>query len=102
MCQTSDPAEVAAAGELPASVEWTGEVLPLEPVDELSVLTACDNVMDILLPDQGPAKRLPLAAMAWLAPLLEAPDDRGRQASLAGRPPMSSADSTGCSISGCG
>ena len=64
MCETGDRAEVAPAEALPASLEWTGEVLPLEPVDELSVLTVCDNVMDILLPDEGPAKRLPLAGMA--------------------------------------
>ena len=65
---------------LPASVEWKGEVLPLEPVDELSVLTVCDNVMDILLPDEGPAKRLPLAGMARLAPLLDAPTIVGGKA----------------------
>ena len=73
MCDTDDRAEVIAAESLPASLEWTGEVLPLEPVDELSVLTICDNTVDILLPDQGPAKRLPLAGMARLAPPLEAP-----------------------------
>ncbi len=64
MCDTDDRADVTAAEALPASLEWKGEVLPLEPVDELSVLTVCDNVMDMLLPDEGPAKRLPLAAMA--------------------------------------
>ena len=37
------------------------------------MLTICDNTVDILLPDQGPAKRLPLAGMARLAPPLEAP-----------------------------
>jgi hypothetical protein len=47
MCETSNRAGVTAAEALPASVEWKGEVLPLEPVDELSVLTVCDNVMDI-------------------------------------------------------
>ena len=73
MCDTDDRAEVIAAESLPPSLEWTGEVLPLEPVDELSVLTICDNTVDILLPDQGPAKRLPLAGMARLAPPLEAP-----------------------------
>jgi 7,8-dihydropterin-6-yl-methyl-4-(beta-D-ribofuranosyl)aminobenzene 5'-phosphate synthase len=73
MCDTDDRADVTAAEALPASLEWKGEVLPLEPVDELPVLTVCDNVMDMLLPDEGPAKRLPLAAMARLAPPLEAP-----------------------------
>ena len=53
MCDTGNRAEIPSAEALPASVEWKGEVLPLEPVDELSVLTVCDNAMDLLLPDQG-------------------------------------------------
>jgi 7,8-dihydropterin-6-yl-methyl-4-(beta-D-ribofuranosyl)aminobenzene 5'-phosphate synthase len=80
LCVTGDRAEVAPVEALPASLEWKGEVLPLEPVDELSVLTVCDNVTDILLPDQGPAKRLPLAAMARLAPPLAAPTILGGKA----------------------
>jgi hypothetical protein len=80
MCDTDDRAEVTAAEALPASLEWKGEVLPLEPVDELSVLTVCDNVMDMLLPDEGPAKRLPLAAMARPGPPLEAPAILGGKA----------------------
>ena len=80
MCDTGCEAEVPPAEALPASLEWKGEVLPLEPVDELSVLTVCDNTVDILLPDQGPAKRLPLAAMARLAPMLEAPTLAGGKA----------------------
>ncbi len=80
MCDTDDRADVLAAESLPASLEWKGEVLRLEPVDELSVLMVCDNVTDILLPDEGPAKRLPLAAMARLAPLLEAPTILGGKA----------------------
>ena len=80
MCDTGDRAEAMPAEALPATLEWKGEVLPLEPVDELSVLMVCDNVTDILLPDQGPAKRLPLAAMARLAPLLEAPTIVGGKA----------------------
>ena len=79
MCETGNRAEVIEAESLPATLEWKGEVLPLEPVDELSVLTVCDNVTDILLPDQGPAKRLPLAAMAQ-APMLEAPTILGGKA----------------------
>ena len=55
-------------------------MLRLEPVDELSVLTVCDNTVDILLPDQGPAKRLSLAAMARQAPVLEAPTLAGGKA----------------------
>jgi hypothetical protein len=80
MCDTDDRAEVTSAEALPTSLEWNGEVLALEPVDEVSVLTVCDNVTDIPLPDQGPAKRVPLAAMARLAPLLEAPTMLGGKA----------------------
>jgi hypothetical protein len=79
MCDTDDRAGVMAAEAWPADLEWKGEVLPLEPVDELSVLMVCDNVTDILLPDQGPAKRLPLAGMAR-APMLEAPTILGGKA----------------------
>ena len=79
MCDTDDRADVIAAESLPASLEWTGEVLPLEPVDELSVLTVCDNTVDILLPDQGPAKRLPLAGDGPAGTAAGGPDDTGGQ-----------------------
>ena len=79
MCQTGNRAEVAPAEALPASLEWKGEVLALEPVDELSVLTVCDNVMDILLPDEGPAKRLPLAGHGPAGTAAGGPDDTGGQ-----------------------
>ena len=37
------------------------ETIPLEPVDGLTVTTLVDNVADLLLTDQGPAKRYGLA-----------------------------------------
>ena len=52
MCETNS-AEVTPVEAWTANAEWTGEVLALEPVDELSVLTVCDNVVDMLLPDPG-------------------------------------------------
>jgi 7,8-dihydropterin-6-yl-methyl-4-(beta-D-ribofuranosyl)aminobenzene 5'-phosphate synthase len=58
-------------------------VLPLGPVDKLSVLTVCDNTVDMLLPNEGPAKRLSLAGMARQAPMLEAPTLRGGKAANA-------------------
>ena len=70
MCGAGNRAGVPPVEALPASTEWRGEVLPLEPVDELSVLTVCDNTIDLLLPDQGPARRLP---MDRKAPMLPAP-----------------------------
>lgn len=39
---------------------WRGEVLPLEPVDGVSIVTVCDNTVDMLLLDQGPARRVPI------------------------------------------
>ena len=37
------------------------EAIALEPVDSLTVTTLVDNVSDLLLTDQGPAKRVPFA-----------------------------------------
>jgi 7,8-dihydropterin-6-yl-methyl-4-(beta-D-ribofuranosyl)aminobenzene 5'-phosphate synthase len=72
VCDTGNDAAVTPVEALPANLEWRGEVLPLEPVDELSVLTVCDNSMDVLLPDQGPARRFSLARAAQ-GPMLAAP-----------------------------
>lgn len=41
------------------------EPIPLEPIDSLSVTTLVDNVTDLLLADQGPAKRAPQALSAY-------------------------------------
>ena len=73
MCDAGNHGEGSPAGALPASAEWKGEVLAPEPVDELTVLTVCDNAMDMLLPDEGPAKRLSLAGMSRHTPMLDAP-----------------------------
>ena len=48
MCDAGKHAEGGPVEALPANAEWKGEVLPLEPVDELNVLTVCDNAMDML------------------------------------------------------
>ena len=37
------------------------------------MLIICDNTMDLLLPDEGPARRLPLAGMGRRTPMLESP-----------------------------
>jgi 7,8-dihydropterin-6-yl-methyl-4-(beta-D-ribofuranosyl)aminobenzene 5'-phosphate synthase len=74
MCDDHGHVHVPPVEAIPADAEWTGEVLPLEPVDELRVLTVCDNTIDVLLLDQGPAKRLPIGAMlGGDTPVLEAP-----------------------------
>jgi 7,8-dihydropterin-6-yl-methyl-4-(beta-D-ribofuranosyl)aminobenzene 5'-phosphate synthase len=56
MCDTSAPG--APGAFVPVDVEWSGQQIPLEPVDEVQVLTVCDNTIDIFLLDQGPARRL--------------------------------------------
>jgi 7,8-dihydropterin-6-yl-methyl-4-(beta-D-ribofuranosyl)aminobenzene 5'-phosphate synthase len=74
MCDDHGHVHVPPVEAIPADAEWTGEMLPLEPVDELRVLTVCDNTVDVLLLDQGPAKRLPIGAMlSGGVPLLDAP-----------------------------
>jgi hypothetical protein len=56
-----------------------GETLALEPVDEVSDLTVCDNVVDMLLPDQGPAMRLSRNGGQHV-PMLDAPVLEGGKA----------------------
>ena len=63
MCDTHDGEPVPPVDAVPEGTEWRGEVLPLEPVDEISVLTVCDNTVDLLLADQGPVRRLSLAML---------------------------------------
>jgi 7,8-dihydropterin-6-yl-methyl-4-(beta-D-ribofuranosyl)aminobenzene 5'-phosphate synthase len=69
MCEDHGHVHVPPVEALPADMEWKGEVLSLEPVDEFRVLTVCDNSVDLLLPDTGPAKRLPRVGVV---PLLDA------------------------------
>ena len=64
MCQDHGTVHIPSVRAIPADAEWTGEVLPLEPVDELRILTVCDNTVDMLLLDEGPARRLPLGGSA--------------------------------------
>ena len=47
------------------------EVIPLEPVDAVTITSICDNTVDILLMDQGPAHRL--LGRTGEAPTLAAP-----------------------------
>jgi 7,8-dihydropterin-6-yl-methyl-4-(beta-D-ribofuranosyl)aminobenzene 5'-phosphate synthase len=86
MCGAGEHADLPPVEAVPAGAEWKGEVLQLEPVDELSVLTVCDNTIDMLLADQGPATRLPLSGAGPGTPMLEAPtleEGKARGAPLA-------------------
>ena len=69
MCDTHS-AEVAPVEPSTLSAEWSGEVLALEPVDELAVLTVCDNVC-------GYAAAGPAAGQAALAERRPAGSDAG-------------------------
>lgn len=74
MCEDHGHAHVPPVEAIPADADWNGEVLPLEPIDELRALIVCDNTVDIFLLDQGPAKRLPIggSVTGQSMPLLEA------------------------------
>ena len=41
------------------------ETIPLVPVDSLTITTLIDNMTDLLLLDEGPAKRAPFALTAY-------------------------------------
>jgi 7,8-dihydropterin-6-yl-methyl-4-(beta-D-ribofuranosyl)aminobenzene 5'-phosphate synthase len=47
-------------------------LVALEPVDQVVVTTICDNTVDLLLRDHGPARRLPLGGLEG-SPVLPAP-----------------------------
>lgn len=58
MCQQTDPRAVWRV--LPRSVgpgAAASETISLEPVDAVEITILCDNVTDVLLMDEGPAKR---------------------------------------------
>ncbi|HEX6419691.1 MAG TPA: MBL fold metallo-hydrolase [Acidimicrobiales bacterium] len=62
MCDDHGHVHVPPVEAVPADAEWAGEVLPLEPVDQVTVTTVCDNTVDMLMLDEGPARRLGLAS----------------------------------------
>jgi 7,8-dihydropterin-6-yl-methyl-4-(beta-D-ribofuranosyl)aminobenzene 5'-phosphate synthase len=63
-----------------SEAEWHGEHIPLQPVDAVSILIVCDNVADVLLPDQGPARRLGGMLAEGEPPLVPAPTLEGGKA----------------------
>jgi 7,8-dihydropterin-6-yl-methyl-4-(beta-D-ribofuranosyl)aminobenzene 5'-phosphate synthase len=75
MCEDHGHAHVPAVDVRPAELGWSGEVVRLEPVDSVSLLTVCDNTVDMLLLDEGPARRLGLGRVLGesAVPTLAAP-----------------------------
>jgi 7,8-dihydropterin-6-yl-methyl-4-(beta-D-ribofuranosyl)aminobenzene 5'-phosphate synthase len=60
MCSEHHPSVhslIRVAPREPAGQGESRETIPLAPVDSVTITTLCDNVTDMLLPDQGPAKR---------------------------------------------
>ncbi len=70
MC-TDDSLPALVPGEVLADVE-PAVTIRLEPVDSVVVTTLIDNVTDVLMPDQGPARRASpsTSGPAWSAPLM--------------------------------
>ena len=62
MCTDDSPASLAAAvrHEVESAIE-----IDLEPVDSVAVVTLMDNVTDVLMTDQGPARRADAARIPW-------------------------------------
>ena len=75
MCEIGNRAEVTPAEALPATLEWKGEVLPLEPVDELSVLTVCDNVTGHTAAGRGTGQAAPAGRDGPAGTAAGGPDD---------------------------
>ena len=73
MCDAGNHAEGSPVEALPASAEWKGEVLALEPVDELNGADGVRQRHGHAAAGRGPAKRLSLAGMSRYAPMLHAP-----------------------------
>ncbi|MGH4026397.1 MAG: MBL fold metallo-hydrolase, partial [Pseudonocardiaceae bacterium] len=61
MCDAAHEAVVKPVAVVPADPEaFTGERIPLEPVQRVSITTLVDNSLDLLAADMGPAHRPPL------------------------------------------
>jgi 7,8-dihydropterin-6-yl-methyl-4-(beta-D-ribofuranosyl)aminobenzene 5'-phosphate synthase len=63
MCSEHHPSHqslVRVAPHEPGAQGTPRATIPLAPVDSVTITTLCDNVTDMLLVDQGPAKRAPL------------------------------------------
>src|ERR1022692_917113 len=59
MCTENTGVPMTPSAAILPSSGWSGETIALRPVDELRVLSVCDNSIDALLLDQGVARRMP-------------------------------------------
>ncbi|MDP8930899.1 MAG: MBL fold metallo-hydrolase, partial [Actinomycetota bacterium] len=70
MCDAhhDDPLAAARLGPHPVASEvGQDEPIPLEPVDSIVVTTLVDNMIDVLMPDTGPGRRLLLDRLPTVA-----------------------------------
>ena len=61
MCSDETPAHHGHDHQVLHEVE-PSVIFDLEPVDSVTVTTLMDNVTDVFMPDQGPARRAPLVS----------------------------------------
>lgn len=72
MCDEGRPTGETLSRLAPRSFEeQVGETIPIEPVDGVWLTTLVDNFTDLLLLDQGPAKRFGVTAMAGMSRIAE-------------------------------
>jgi 7,8-dihydropterin-6-yl-methyl-4-(beta-D-ribofuranosyl)aminobenzene 5'-phosphate synthase len=71
MCDEVRPTSEAIGRLAPRSVDDVVERVPIEPVDGVWLTTLVDNLSDLLLLDQGPAKRFGVTAMATMTRIAE-------------------------------
>jgi len=72
MCDDQAPGGTAVTSVAPMPASWSGEPITLDPVEELSVLSVCDNTVDILLADQGVAHRYQVGGADEVVPVVDA------------------------------
>ena len=67
MCEETRPSDAAIARVAPRPIGDTDvETIALEPVDRVRLTTLVDNLSDLLLLDQGPAKRFGVLSLAGM------------------------------------
>ena len=79
MCEELHDSSAAVTWAAPrAAPEPPAERILLEPVDSVILTALVDNVSDLLLLDQGPAKRVGVISTAGLPRIAERLFERGR------------------------
>jgi 7,8-dihydropterin-6-yl-methyl-4-(beta-D-ribofuranosyl)aminobenzene 5'-phosphate synthase len=74
MCTDQSPGPAVAGSAADALLDAEPQItIPLEPVDSVVITTLMDNVTDVFMPDQGPARRTAASrSPARVAPMMQA------------------------------